>query len=117
MLLDVASFRWTASWANSAGPSPDSSNVRWLISTPPEVVAHCAKASASRTAPLRSQAEFLYLSMPMTMACALMWASVEDDAVVDEDGIFVEPPQLDCVVLLDRKSTRLNSSHLGISYA
>src|SRR3712207_9295360 len=36
----------------------------------------------------------------------------------DDVGLrFVEPPQQTCEALVDRKSTRLNSSHANISYA
>src|SRR5205814_6749744 len=50
---------------------------------------------------------------PYTDALPIWFAFLHQRADTQEDSLSVG----DCVVLGDRKSTRLNSSHLGISYA
>src|SRR5262245_64950070 len=59
---------------------------------------------------------FVYLFC-LALLVALWFATPDDLGLLDR-SLLAEPAWLDfAAMLLDRKSTRLNSSHLGISYA
>src|SRR5205814_2521378 len=84
-----------------------SSSVTLVIQRLPSHSPFFSFTDRSRTAPYT-----LSLHDALPIYSSLIW-----DTITDSNGNFTIPNMFSGVYDIDRKSTRLNSSHLGISYA